>query len=175
MLPKKRKRKESGTTKEKEKICIIHFHDCSHESPFVYMNAGEKSNERFQKLRKIAEDRQRQPASSVYRLTEICRQIPENYTEEHGYHRECYQRFTIHLDRLENTKENEDPMASSTKGISRRDRTQKKDRVIFNADCIFCRKEGPKAVKKKKTWTTEGMMDGQLSSRWLKKKMMKSC
>ena len=67
----------------------------------------------------------------------------------HGYHRQCYQRFTANLSRL---KTPEEPAESSS---SRPKRTPSTEKYLFSAECVFCSKDARKKVKKRHTWTTE--------------------
>ena len=60
------------------------------------------SNEdQIRKIKDVCSQRLSQPASSPYRMADICSSIPELITNEHGYHTNCYKKFTSHLNRLE--------------------------------------------------------------------------
>ena len=77
---------------------------------------------------------------------------PNKMQPEHGYHRECYQPFTMNLGRLK-----QDEYVNEKSGTSRRSSTTNSDRILFKADCIFCNKTGVKKIKSKGVWTTESM------------------
>ena len=52
------------------------------------------------RLKENRDMRLEQPHGSVQRLTSTCDLMPDSLTEGHGYHRECYQRFTMNFNRL---------------------------------------------------------------------------
>ena len=58
---------------------------------------------RLQKLKSIRMQRASLPITSPERMKESCDLIPNVIDENHGYHRDCYQRFTKNLDRLQST------------------------------------------------------------------------
>ena len=133
MATKKRKRNsketsdDSSTSKE---CCIIHFDDVPSRD-FVTL-----TEDRLYKLIDIRKLRLAQPADSHYRMKDICAQIPETVSENVGYHRDCYKRFSANLHRLS-------PLANMTETcVSRPPRCPSDDseRYIFNPYCIFCQK-----------------------------------
>ena len=71
--------------------------------------------------------------------------------EGHGYHWDCYNQFTKHVDRLKSPVVNE-----LTESYRKMQRRQSVDKVaLFAKDCIFCNKEGAITVNKAGTKTTE--------------------
>ena len=82
-------------------------------------------------------------------MEEACIFILEDISDVHDYHRECYQLFTKNLNRLSEI------LSDATDPSTSRPPRSLIDEVIFNPDCIFCKKEGPKSIKVKSSWTTE--------------------
>ena len=135
-----------------KRICIIHFEDCKHEEKFNYLHGCQNAEERFSTIHDIRRRRSEEPANSAQRMDSVCQLIPNKMQPDHGYHRECYQRFTMNLGRL---KQREYVSEKST--TSRRSSTTNSDRILFRANCIFCKKTGVKKIKSKGVWTTESM------------------
>ena len=78
--------------------------------------------------------------------------MPEKLKPEHGYHRDCYWRFTKNLDSLKSsTEDSETIQQSRTSGRS----STAFEKEIFKPQCIFCNKEGQKKIKEKGFWTTK--------------------
>ena len=75
--------------KERKKVCIIHCKQ-SNSAMFTWIYELDDPKDRIHLLRNIATDRLSQPIDSPYRMDEICKQIPINFEDEHGYHRDCY-------------------------------------------------------------------------------------
>ena len=88
---------DSGGTK---RICIAYFNDCKHEEKFIYLHEIQRPEERFDKIHEIKRRRLAESAASVHRMDRVCQLVPNNMKPEHGYHRECYQRFTMNLGQL---------------------------------------------------------------------------
>ena len=89
----------------------------------------------FVSIKQIAFKRLSQPSGSSYKLSEQCANIPTTLMNHHGCHRDCYQRFTKNVDRLEDVEQ------ISSSGMNRRSLTlanKWNDGVLFNKDCIFC-------------------------------------
>ena len=92
------------------------------------------------------------PADSPNRMEDSFNQMPEKLKPEHGYHRDCYWRFTKNLDSLKSsTEDSETIQQSRTSGRS----STAFEKVILKLDCIVCNREGQKKVKEKGVWTTE--------------------
>ena len=83
--------------------CIIHFPYVNASNTIVSLSNIENPSERFEKLNDICRRRLSEPQGSVQRMTDICSQVPSTYSKEqlYGYHRQCYQRFTGNLHRLQ--------------------------------------------------------------------------
>jgi hypothetical protein len=99
--------------------------------------------------------KRRRPESTAeaLRMADVCVQIPSTFSEGLGYHRDCYQKFTMNLSHLPA----QPPfIAGSSDFESRRRRSLDPGKIIFIPDCIFCEKEGRNKVKVKGSWTTEG-------------------
>ena len=152
--PSKRRRVDSGESSSSKMTprCVVHIEGLKHGplQLFINKNDGHKTLEKLKEVRSL---RQRQPVGSKHRMQEVCDLIPERYTDYDGFHRECYQRFTMNLKRLGTPLEMSEPTCSSRK--SRRS-SNDSDTVIFKPDCIFCNHEGYKKIKVKGSWTTEG-------------------
>ena len=153
--------------------CIVHIPGLQYGQ---VIPLGSEDANKLAKLKDVRDRRLAQPAGSVHRMTDTCKLIPETLGEKHGFHRVCYQRFTMNLDRLKAPYVTEEPSSSR---LSRR---TSGDQVLFTPDCIFCNSEGRKKVKSQGTWTTEGKSvfdsDGWRSVvcvRWQKRRMMKRC
>ena len=109
------------------------------------------AEERFQKIIKIRDLRLSQPTDSTHRMESVCRLIPTEIGEGHGYHRDCYNHFTKNVERLKSTD------SSKSKEIFRKvQRKMSVDKVaLFAKDCIFCNKEGNISIRKAGVKTTE--------------------
>ena len=146
---KKRKCTESvESSKQRQQVCIIHCPGAKH-GPFTNLCNSNDPNERLNMLRSIRDRRLSQPPDSPFRMEEACNLIPEDISDVHGYHRDCYQLFTKNLNRLSETS------FDATKPSTSRPPRSSLDKVIFKPDCIFCKKEGLKSIKVKSSWTTE--------------------
>ena len=85
---------------------------------------------------------------------EQCANIPTALMNHHGYHGNCYQRFTKTLDRLEEVEQ------TSSSGMNRRSLTAANkwnDGVLFNKECIFSNKMGRMKVRMQGVRATEGL------------------
>ena len=69
---------------------------------------------------------------------------PEELKPEHGFHQDCYQRFTKNLDCLQSSTEDSETLQQSR--TSRCSLTAS-EKVIFKPDCTFCNKERQKKIK----------------------------
>ena len=80
---------------------IIHFPDVHASNTIVSLYNIENPSECLEKLNDIR--RRLEPQGSLQRMTDICSQVPSTYSKEqlYGYHRQCYQRFTGNLHRLQ--------------------------------------------------------------------------
>ena len=136
MKTRKKKVKERPS-----ETCIIHFFDVRVDK-FV-----EISSDKLAKVKEIATKRQSLPPGSEQRLNDICERIPEFLSEGDGYHRQCYKRFSSHLERLNIpdpalSKENDGEVKVKRKS------GEQGDHIKFKHNCIFCGREGKKGKKK---------------------------
>lgn len=143
-------KKKRGPQDKLQYICVVHVEGQQQYGDVKLLSSTKDPNDRLAKLHDIKKRRLSQPADSPYRMEKTCALIPDILQDHHGYHRICYQRFTAHLDRLQ---ENSSGPEAST---SRPTRAQG-DQVLFKPDCVFCNSEKRKKVKIKGSWTTEGM------------------
>jgi len=113
---------------------------------FSSKNDGEDT---LAKLQGIKRKRLAEPLTSPYRMTDICKQIPDELSPNHGYHRECYKRFTMNLTRL--------ALKADQQESTSRPARKSGDNIVFTPECIFCNSEKRKKIKVKGSWTTEGL------------------
>ena len=139
-------RKKRKAQQEDCAVCIIHSAKSNNE------NLVSCSVDCFEKLLDIKRRRLESTAEAL-RMADVCVQIPSTFSEGLGYHRDCYQKFTMNLSRLPAPPPS---IAGSSDFESRRRRSLDPDKIIFRPDCIFCEKERRKKVKVKGSWTTEG-------------------
>ena len=141
---------ESVAVAKMHQVCIVHYDAASCDN-FKLLADVKNQQERFQKILEIRDLRLSQPADSTHRTESVCRLIPTDIGEGHGYHRDCYNHFTKNVERLKNTESTE------SKEISRKvQRKMSVDKVaLFAKDCIFCNKEGSIYIRKAGIKTTE--------------------
>ena len=120
-------------------------------SSFVYLSEVEDPEGRFHSIINIRDQRLSQPLSSPNRMETICEKIPDDFGECDGYHCDCYQNFTMNLNRLKPAAQSSNPERRSSQ------RKKSIDNILFEPDCIFCRQFGRKKVKSQSAWTTEGL------------------
>lgn len=137
-----------------EEKCIIHYQGikCTRFTKFSEL---QDPDERFRSICGVRDVRLGMPPDSVNRQQHICDQIPMQYEELQGYHRECYQRFTMNTKRLKPSDGAEE--SEPAKRARRSSSAEGKDRILFTPDCIFCGSEKRKKVRVKNTWTTEAL------------------
>ena len=143
--PQPKKKKDD----EAKRVCIVHCEGL-HYGEILLLSETKDSQGRIARLRDIKEKRLLQPAYSSYRMEAACAKIPDVLENHHGYHTVCYQRFTANLNRLK-------PADEVPEATTSRPRRSSADKIIFNPDCIFCKSEKKKKIKKKGNWTTEGL------------------
>ena len=130
---------------------------------FKYFRDDKNAQVKIDKIQEIKRARTEEAVTSCYRMQEQCNLIPDSIAEHHGYHWNCYKRFTGNLDRLAQSPSTSSSLTANQRS-SRRSSTDK-DQVLFKPDCIFCNSEGKKAVKVKGAWTTQGLT-GFTSDAW---------
>ena len=81
-------------------ICIIHFHDINHGA-FKFFRDDKKANSKITKILEVKYQRLAEHVNSNHRMQEQCFLIPDDFNESHGYHWNCYKRFTGNLNRLQ--------------------------------------------------------------------------
>ncbi len=149
--PKKRRlSKDDKKQTSLKEICVVHS-EKSKGTSFTSFNSLTDPRARFDQLKELCIRRQGQTVGSPYRMDSACSHMPVDFTDEHGYHRDCYQLFTGNQNRLKDTAQLSEPSCSSQKPVARRS-SQEKDRVIFNPDCIFCNVSDRIKVKEKGEW-----------------------
>ena len=138
-------------------ICIIHFHDINHGA-FKFFRDDKNANSKITKILEVKQQRIAEHVNSNHRMQEQCSLIPGDFNESHGYHWNCYKRFTGNLNRLQKYDSKAIESTSDQNDHRSRRRTPfKKDHIIFNPDCLFCESDKRKAVKVKGSWNTQGL------------------
>ena len=132
-----------------EPICIIHDDINCKSEDIILLSDVKNPDERFKRIHEVRTKRLAEPAHSVHRKQSICDQVPTEYSSNHGYHRECHQKFTANLSRLKGQVDTHEPSTST------RPRRSTQEQIIFMPDCIFCHKEARKKLKIGGQWTTE--------------------
>ena len=79
--------------------CIIH-QPTSPGFNFIIIIQLTDADLRIEKICHVCKLRQSQPVGSSTRMDDICQQIPDTIETDHGYHRDCYQKFAKNLNRL---------------------------------------------------------------------------
>ena len=143
--------------RQKQELCILHASGIK-EGPFTSFADIKDPDGRLKFLQNIWDRRLAEPATSNYRMADICQEIPDDLTDKHqqGYHRGCYQRFTSNLNRLTALHGEDDvPSSSSDVPTSRVKRKPSAERVLFEPVCVFCNETGRINIKKAGSRTTE--------------------
>ena len=139
-----------------EQICIVHSESCGRES-FVYLNDLDKHHTQkdaeyvLTKIQIIKHKRLQEKPGSSSRLEDECRNVPEVIGSNHGYHKDCYRRFTKHSERLKG----EEPPQKRQKVETRSTGNEWNDGILFHQDCIFCNKTTSRYVKNGNVWKKE--------------------
>ncbi|KAL5007478.1 hypothetical protein ScPMuIL_016284 [Solemya velum] len=148
--PKKWKEESGSSSPKRQHICFLHY-DNSKCDTFVFLTDLEKPTERLLNIHHIRDRRQSDPNGSKHRMDSVCEQIPSQVNEGYGYHRDCYQHFSNHLDRLQTLEQ-----SAGSSAVKIDNRRPSADKItMFAKDCIFCKKEEKVAIKKSGNWTTE--------------------
>ena len=133
-MPKRKTKPESnGASKRFPSNCIIHV-KISNFSDFVCLSDLENPQKRFQKICKIRDKRLKEPLGSSRRIQDVCEQIPPEFGDNNGYHRSCYQRFTMNIIRLKITSK---PRKKQKERMPRRGSIEGKNKTLFQPNCIF--------------------------------------
>jgi hypothetical protein len=86
-------RKKRTEQQEDCAVCKIHSAKSNNE------NLVSCSVDCFEKLLDI-KGRRLESTAEVLRMADVCVQIPSTFSEGLGYHRDCYQKFTMNLSHL---------------------------------------------------------------------------
>ena len=107
------KRKRSKSVEKSAPVCIIHVAKlkCGPVKLFNQNEPGDVS--KYDRLHEIRHTRLAEAPDSPYRMEEVCNQLPDKLESHHGYHRECYQRFTMNLNRLKQQPNDLQPPSAS--------------------------------------------------------------
>ena len=94
--PERTKRKRDS--EQPPIVCIAHVNGLSYgELQLLYERKD--SEKKLAKLQEVKERRLAQPPESPHMMKDTCDLVPEFLAEHHGFHWECYKRFTMNLDR----------------------------------------------------------------------------
>ena len=134
-------------------VYIVHIKGLKYGE--LHLLSEDKDGEKkLAKLQEVKEMRLAQPPSSCHMMKEACDLIPDVIGEHHGFHWQCYKRFTMNLDRLKRTASSSQTTNVTQQRMSRRSSS---DKIIFNPDCVFCGSENRKKIKVKGSWTSQGL------------------
>ena len=129
---------------------------CPHERlkfTKFYISDTKDKDDRLERIRKIGNLRMAQPSDSAYRMERICVGLPEGLEPHHGYHRDCYQRFTANIKRLQFSEKLTEP--SYGKRVKRRG-LMSLIRFYSHRTAFFVTYDRKK-IKVKESWTTEAL------------------
>ncbi len=133
--------------------CVLHNHNVPNDNPFTCFSAVKGGpSEKLSYLHKIRDWRLAEPFDSTHRMKDVCDLLPDSLEglelEKTGYHRRCYQDFTMSLHRLKNpsTDGTTEPSTSQRHHSPRKKIAAGADHVKFPPDeCMFCEKNEIKA------------------------------
>ena len=114
------------------------------------------AGQNLQQLLEIRYRRLHEVHDSPNRMQTVCDQIPTTFPDNLecvAYHRQCYQRFTGNLNRLQD-KGNQDSSSSQSHQQQRPHSLRKSTGLtcpLFPPECIFCQKIEIKAGSNRKT------------------------
>ena len=100
-----------------EPECIVHIHGLLYHRLLVLLATNKDSIARILRLKEIRDMRLEQPDRTVQHMMSTCDLIPDSLTEGRGYHRECYQRFTMNFNRLSTHPKSSRPSCSKLMGL----------------------------------------------------------
>ena len=143
----------------KKPICIVHSENCGNEA-FIYLSQPDKHHtqkdpyEVLSKIQAIKYKRQQEKPGASSRLEEECKNVPDKLDINHGYHKDCYRKFTKNSERL---KGEEPPPQKKQKIQTRSSDTNNEwnDGILFHQDCIFCNTTTPRYLKDGADWKKE--------------------
>ena len=140
-------------------VCIVHSESCGNEA-FVYLLHSDKhhtqkdANEVLSKIQSIKSKRLQQKPGASSRLEEECKNVPDKLENFHGYHKDCYRKFTKNSERLKGD-ESQPPPEKKQKVQTRSCGNEWNDGVLFHQDCIFCNRETFRYVRHGGEWKKE--------------------
>ena len=156
--------KPSKKKSKLDEICILHSKDVTTLGNFTSLSSCKvPATEKLDALQKIRDRRLKESADSKHRMQIVCEKIPASLAnvnlETTGWHRGCYQRFTMNLDRLKAAVASTNNEASSSSSSLRSPRKRKSaeagEKFVFPHDqCLFCEQNALK-VKQEKHWPTK--------------------
>ncbi len=142
---------------EIDPYCIVHSDTCGDES-FVYLvdenkhHTQKDAEDILKRIQTIKCKRLQQKPGAASRLEDECKRVPEELCSNHGYHKDCYRKFTKNSERL---KGDEPPPQKKQKLTTRSSGNEFNDGHLFHSDCIFCNKTGDRYVKEGGIWKKE--------------------
>jgi hypothetical protein len=136
---------------KKQELCIVHVPGIKPGS-FIAFADLDNPAERLATIHNVRDRRMAEPPQSSKRMADVCQHIPEDVDMTQGYHRVCYQRFTMNLDRLTATC----PTEAASTSHKRPKRQQVLKQIIFDPDCIFCNVAERIHVREGSSRTTQG-------------------
>ena len=119
--------------------CILHMPGIEHGTFTFLSNVKGSPAEKLVYLHGIRNKRLQEPYNSPYRMQDVCDLIPRDLEhadfETIGYHRACYQRFTMNLHCITSSTS-----TSYEAALSRSPRKRQSPTPLFPPECIFCEK-----------------------------------
>ena len=160
-------------------MCVMHNPNVPSDSQFTSFSSVRcEPTEKLLHLHEIRDRRLAEPIESPFRMKDVCDMLPASLDdldlERTGYHRRCYQGFTMHLDRLKN-KSSDSSGAPSTSQRHHSPRKQKSadDKVKFPpGECLFCEKNEIKVDGKTQRPTRSFAAWKKETSEWKKNEPM---
>lgn len=149
---KKSKRDDGRRSEEHRPVtCILHASGIEPKDFTPLSQVRESATDKLAQLHSIRDKRLQEPPDSANRMEDVCNRIPESLDganlETTGYHRACYQRFTMNLARLQR-RPTVTSQEASTSRSPRKSHSSAATR-LFPPECIFCGKLEVKVLGKK--------------------------
>ena len=117
--------------------CILHVANTKND----YGNYVKLTQSRFDDILQLKKLRLSLPPGDPKRKVTVCNQIPNEFSNDLGYHTVCYKYFSSHKNNIKRNAEEE----ATAKQPPRK---KPQNPIIFGPECIFCKKSGPKNSKK---------------------------
>ena len=93
------KQQWAGDSSSMHPVCIVHVKGLNYGDLQLFSEVKD-DGKRFTKIQQIKERRLAQSPGNAYMMKDICSFIPDILAEQHGFHWDCYKRFTMNLARL---------------------------------------------------------------------------